>query len=45
MLGDALLGVVHHHGQLVGVDAVGAAQHEVAHLRGEVLALRPWMRS
>ena len=30
--GDALGGVVHHHRQLVGVDAIGAMQHEVANL-------------
>jgi hypothetical protein len=38
-VGDALLGVVHHHGQLVGPKAVGALEDEVAHLRAEVLRL------
>ena len=38
-VGDALLGVVHHHGQLVGEQAVGALEHEVAHLLRHVLLL------
>ena len=29
-------GVVHHHGELVGGDAVGARHHEVAHRAGHV---------
>ena len=39
-VGDALRGVVHHHGQLVGPQAVGPAQHEVTHGLGHVLLLR-----
>ena len=37
---DALVCIVHHHGQLVGPQAIGAAQHKVAHLTGHVLVLR-----
>jgi hypothetical protein len=36
----ALRGVVHHHGQLVGPQPVGAAQHEVADFGLHVLPLR-----
>jgi hypothetical protein len=39
-VGDALRGVVHHHRQLVGPQAVGAVEHEVAHLVRHVLLLR-----
>ena len=45
-VGDALPGVVHHHRELVGVDAVGAAQDEVADgLRATSWRMGPWMRS
>jgi hypothetical protein len=37
---DALFGVVHHHGQLIGPQPVGAAQHEVADFGLHVLPLR-----
>ena len=29
-VGDALVGIVHHDGELVGPQAIGATQHEVA---------------
>ena len=35
-LGDALGGVVHYHGELVGEQAVGASQHKIADLPREV---------
>ena len=37
---DALVGVVHHHGEVVGGHAVVAAQHEVVDHRGD-LAVEP----
>ena len=37
---DALRGIVHHHRQLIGPQAVGAAQHKVAHRLQHVLLLR-----
>ena len=40
-VGHALQCVVHHHGQLVSPQAIGAAQHKVAHLLGHVLPLWP----
>src|SRR5205085_3693843 len=36
---DALLRIVHHHGELVGPQAVGALEHEVADLALHVLGL------
>jgi len=39
-VGHALGGVVDHHRELVGPQAVGPQQHEVAHLAGHVLLLR-----
>jgi hypothetical protein len=39
-MGHALCGVVNHHGQLVGPQAVGALDHEVAHRRRQGLLLR-----
>ena len=39
-VGDPLRRVVHHHGQLVGPQAVGALQHEVADGLRDVLVLR-----
>jgi hypothetical protein len=44
-VGDALVGVVHHHGQLVGIKAVGAADNEIPHLPGHVLADAPCILS
>ena len=38
-VGDALLGIVDHHRELVGPQAVGAPQHEVTDLVRHVLAL------
>ena len=38
-MGDALLGIVGHHRQLVGPEAVGAQKHEVADVAGEILAV------
>ncbi|MNL04214.1 hypothetical protein D3C87_1247790 [compost metagenome] len=38
-MGDALRGVIHHHGELIGPQAVRAAQDEVAEFRFQVLAL------
>ena len=40
-VGDALVGVIHHHRQLVGPVAVGATQDEVADLGGQVLLVAP----
>src|SRR5690606_23013661 len=37
-VGDALVGVIEHHGQLVGVQAVTAPDDEVAHLALQLLA-------
>ena len=34
---DALLGIIHDHGQLVGMQAVASAQHEIAYLLAEIL--------
>ena len=36
-VGDALFGVVGHHGELVGPQAVGAQEDEIADVAGEVL--------
>ncbi len=36
---DALRRVVHHHDQLISPQAVCALEHEVAHLRADVLLL------
>ena len=38
-VGDVLGCIVHHHGQLVGPQAVCAAQHKVAHRAGHMLRL------
>jgi len=38
-VGNALGGVVHYHGQLVGKQAIGAQQHTVAHILANVLGL------
>ena len=38
-LADAHAGVVHHHGQLVGVDPVGAADDEIAAVAQQVFAV------
>lgn len=38
-VGDARFGVVHHHGQLVGEQAVGAQHHVVAGVEREILLL------
>jgi len=38
---DALVSVVDDHGQLIGPEAVGAPQHEVAHGLRDVLLLGP----
>ena len=40
-MADTLVGVIHHHGQLVGKAAVGAQQHEVAHRVLHILRLWP----
>ena len=39
-MGDAHHPVVYHHGKLVGMDAVGTAEHEVRCLGGEVFVQR-----
>jgi hypothetical protein len=38
-VGNALRSVVHHYRQLVGEQAIGAAQHKVAHFAGHGLLL------
>ena len=38
-LGDAHQGIVHHHGQLVGVYSVGAAQNKVPAVPGQIFAV------
>ena len=40
-MGDALRGIVHHHGELVGPQLIGSAQHEVTYFLRHVLLLRP----
>src|SRR5262249_22177268 len=39
-IGDPLRGVVHHYGELVRVEAVGAPEDEVAHVALQALRLR-----
>ncbi len=40
-VGDGLLGIVHHHRELVGEQAVAPAQHEVADVPGHALGDMP----
>jgi hypothetical protein len=44
-VGDALVGIVDHHGELVGKQPVAAAEHEVAESCVEPLRHRPCARS
>ena len=39
-IGDALVGVVHHHGELVGPEPIGPAQDEITHRLFHVLLLQ-----
>ena len=38
-IGDALRRVIHHHCELVSKAAIGAFEHKVAHLGGNILLL------
>ena len=38
---DALRGIVHHHGKLVCPMSIGAQQHKIADVVGEVLRVMP----
>jgi hypothetical protein len=44
-IAHSLLGIIHHHGQLVGPETIGAQQDKVADVCRQVLLVRPCSRS